>query len=141
VANGNILTRQGDKEQAAFDFYNSLLGTAEQRDISIDLLQLELPPQDLRELDAFFTKEEVWETIKGMPSDKAPGPDSFTGCFYKSCWPVIKSRYYGGPDCSSVWQYSELVDAQLSISHPHSKKEGSRSGQGLSAHQLDSQLC
>ena len=91
VANGNILTRQEDKEQAAFDFYNSLLGTAEQRDISIYLEQLELPPQDIQELDAFFTKEEVWETIKGMPSDKAPRPDGFTGRFYKSCWPIIKS--------------------------------------------------
>jgi len=91
VANGNILTRLGDKEQAAFDFYNSLLGTAEQRDISIYLEQLELPPQDIQELDAFFTKEEVWETIKGMPSDKAPRPDGFTGRFYKSCWPIIKS--------------------------------------------------
>lgn len=28
--------------------------------------------------------------IKSLPSDKAPGPDGFTGRFYKSCWPVIK---------------------------------------------------
>ena len=25
-----------------------------------------------------------------MPSDKAPGPDGYTGCFYKMCWPIIK---------------------------------------------------
>jgi hypothetical protein len=26
-----------------------------------------------------------------MPSDRAPGPDGFTGRFYKECWPVIKA--------------------------------------------------
>jgi len=25
-----------------------------------------------------------------MPSEKAPGPNGFIGCFYKKCWPIIK---------------------------------------------------
>jgi hypothetical protein len=34
---------------------------------------------DLTDLDAPFSEKEVWETIKQLPSDKAPGLDGFTG--------------------------------------------------------------
>ncbi|KAM0904265.1 hypothetical protein ACQ4PT_018145 [Festuca glaucescens] len=44
---------------------------------------------DMRELKALFTEKEVWETIKEMPGDRAPGPDGFIGAFYQRAWPVI----------------------------------------------------
>lgn len=34
--------------------------------------------------------EEVWEVIKEIPPDRAPGPDGFIGIFYHRAWPVIK---------------------------------------------------
>lgn len=37
-----------------------------------------------------LSQREVWATIKYLHLDKAPGPDGFTGRFYKSCWSVIK---------------------------------------------------
>ncbi|WVZ52345.1 hypothetical protein U9M48_003417, partial [Paspalum notatum var. saurae] len=45
---------------------------------------------DLSSLDAEFTEEEVWATITDLPMDKSPGPDGFTGRFYRSCWSVMK---------------------------------------------------
>lgn len=33
----------------------------------------------------------MWSTICELPSDKAPGPDDFTGLFYKIAWPIIKN--------------------------------------------------
>ena len=46
---------------------------------------------DLSCLEAPFSEEEVWATINAMPADRAPGPDGFTGRFYKSCWQIIKA--------------------------------------------------
>ena len=41
-------------------------------------------------LEAPFTQEEIKDTITSIPSDKAPGPDGFTGAFFKACWGIIK---------------------------------------------------
>ena len=51
---------------------------------------------DLSCLEAPFSKEEVWATINAMPADRAPGPDGFTGRFYKSCWQIIKASIHQG---------------------------------------------
>ncbi|WVZ94677.1 hypothetical protein U9M48_040542 [Paspalum notatum var. saurae] len=85
-----LITSQEDKQQAAHDYFDALLGSAEQRDFTLDLHSLELQHHDLSELDEPFTEEEVWVTIRELPMDKAPGPDGFTGRFYKTCWSVIK---------------------------------------------------
>jgi hypothetical protein len=57
---------------------------------------------DLAALDAPFSKEEeVWEMVKHLSADKAPGLDGFTGWFYKSCWPIIKTDVMAAISC--VW--------------------------------------
>jgi hypothetical protein len=43
-----------------------------------------------------FTEEEVWNTIREMPADRAPGPDGFTGAFYQKAWPYIKQYILAG---------------------------------------------
>jgi hypothetical protein len=45
---------------------------------------------DLHHLGDPFSEEEVKLAINHLPSDKAPGPDGFTGAFFKSCWEIIK---------------------------------------------------
>jgi hypothetical protein len=44
----------------------------------------------LQSLGDPFSKEEVKFAIQDMPSDKALGPDGFTGASFKSCWDIIK---------------------------------------------------
>uniref|UniRef100_A0A453RJ81 Reverse transcriptase domain-containing protein n=1 Tax=Aegilops tauschii subsp. strangulata TaxID=200361 RepID=A0A453RJ81_AEGTS len=57
--------------------------------------ELGIEAHALQDLDAAITEDEVWEAIKEMPSDKAPGPDGFTGIFFKRCWGIIKHTIMG----------------------------------------------
>uniref|UniRef100_A0A0A9AE32 Reverse transcriptase domain-containing protein n=1 Tax=Arundo donax TaxID=35708 RepID=A0A0A9AE32_ARUDO len=72
------------------DFYENLLGTALPRPSSLNLPYFHREGADLSALDDPFSEEEVWNTIKSLPSDRAPGPDGYTGRFYKVAWSVIK---------------------------------------------------
>jgi hypothetical protein len=45
---------------------------------------------NLSSLDAPFLEDEIKESIDLLRGDKAPGPDDFTGSFFKSCWATIK---------------------------------------------------
>jgi len=58
------------------------------RDFNWDALGL--PSVILAALDDPFSEHEVLTAIKQLPHDKAPGPDGFTGCFFKECWNLIK---------------------------------------------------
>jgi hypothetical protein len=43
----------------------------------------------LQSLGDPLTEEEVKVAINQLLGDKAPGPDGFTGAFYKLCWGII----------------------------------------------------
>ena len=85
-----MLTKHEEEEQTIFNFYKSLLGDSSDREVTVNLAELNVPSFDLADLDNPFSEEEVWKTIGSLPSNKAPGPDGFTGKFYKVCWPIIK---------------------------------------------------
>lgn len=85
-----VLIGHEDKAAAILEFYSNLIGSEEGRTNTINLDEVEMPSYNLEELDSPILEEEVWNTIKNLPSDKAPGPDGFTGRFYKACWPIIK---------------------------------------------------
>ena len=78
-----------------------MLGSCPDREYSINLNELQIVAHDLADLELPFSEEEVWNTIKILPSDKAPGPDGFTGRFYKACWPIIKEDIMSA--VSAVW--------------------------------------
>jgi hypothetical protein len=85
VADGQILTNHEDKARAVNDFYENLLGTNLNKDHSINLEELGTAVHNLAYLEIPFTEDEVWATVKKLPSDKESGPDGFTGRFYKTC--------------------------------------------------------
>ena len=85
-----IATEQERKGQIFTEAYEDLLGAYSARDDSIDLDFLNIEGCDLQELEDIFTEEEVWNTIRELPSDRAPGPDGFIGAFYQRAWHIIK---------------------------------------------------
>lgn len=85
-----VVTSQAEKEEVMFNYFNEVLGTASPRESTLDLSFFHREGLDLSALEAPITEDEVWATIKAMPSDRAPGPDGYTGRFYKSCWQIIK---------------------------------------------------
>jgi hypothetical protein len=46
-------------------------------------------------LELSFEENEVFEVIKGMNRDKAPGPDRFSLALFQDCWDVIKLDLMG----------------------------------------------
>jgi hypothetical protein len=98
LSSGRVVTDHTDMAEAAFDHFDALLGTAVDRDCTLDLTPLIEPATNLHELDAPFTADEIWGAVKRLPGHKAPGPDGFTAEFLRSCWAVV------GPDIVAAFQ-------------------------------------
>jgi hypothetical protein len=101
------ITDQGRKEEVFFQTYRDLIGSVETREETINPDMIAFPMHDLQALGDIFTKAEVWEVIRELPSDHAPGPDGFGGAFYKCAWATIKLeimvallKLYIGDGCS-----------------------------------------
>ena len=62
---------------------------------------------DLQDLIKTISEEEILEVIKGWPSNKSPGPDGFTGEFYKEFKDVLL------PDLHKV--ITEVLDKGIHI--------------------------
>jgi hypothetical protein len=91
LVDGVNLVAEADKAEAAFKYYEAILGFEWPRSAALDFSELGLPHLDLSKLGRPISEEEVWAAIQDLPLDKALGPDGFTGHFYRSSWSVIKA--------------------------------------------------
>jgi hypothetical protein len=90
-----ILYTQWEKETISADYFNNIIGLKESRTNAFnwDLLNLTCLTNVMAEpMDRPFSELEVRQAIQQLPSEKAPGPDSFTGVFYCCCWNIIKGE-------------------------------------------------
>lgn len=88
-AQGWVTEHEG-KEKIIHDCFSEVMGRGDLTISDFNLDELNIQPHDLHELDSPITEEEVLAAIKEMPSDKAPGPDGFTGLFFKKCRGLTK---------------------------------------------------
>jgi len=87
---GGITVAHQDKEKVIHDYFRNHIGSAALRDSTINWQALGYNQHDLSDLEVPFSQDEIKNIVYSMPSDKAPGPDGFTGAFFKACWETIK---------------------------------------------------
>jgi hypothetical protein len=90
---GSYAWPHDQKEHLLFDHFQQSPGSKERQQASLNSSMLDLPQLSANHLlDAPFFKSEIRNAIMDLPNEKAPGPDGFTGLFYRSCWDIIKAE-------------------------------------------------
>jgi hypothetical protein len=79
-----------DKSLEVQSFFQSTMQRPQPRQVEINYGIFNSQRYNLSSLDMPFTEAEIKKSIDLLPADKAPGPDGFTGTFFKSCWDIIK---------------------------------------------------
>ena len=92
LADGHITEDHSDMELALHKHFAGVFGSAPSEGRTLNFETLGFHHLNLDDQDLHFSAEEVWTAIKALPSDRAPGPDGFTGAFYKASWPVIRDE-------------------------------------------------
>jgi len=87
---GELIWKHDDKASILHKYFLCVLGKTSSRSHTINWDSLNLSRIDSQDLDRPFTLEELKHTVDEMPAEKAPGPDGFSGLFYKKCWDIIK---------------------------------------------------
>ena len=96
---GNIVWNHTEKENILYQHFAQILGSTVQRTCTLDWDRLHLSQVHDPSLDLPFTENEIKNTIREMPGEKAPGPDGFTGTFYKVCWHIIQDDLMAAIEC------------------------------------------
>jgi hypothetical protein len=134
-----IIIEQEEKLEAVWNFYNDLLGTAGQRDLTLDLEVVHRTGMDLHQLEQVITKDEVWAVIKTLPSDKAPVR---MGVLWSVLQAGVANNQSGFHDGSGLGHARRCQQAlsQLSMHHSHTKDDRSVGSERLPLHKSGTQL-
>lgn len=87
---GHVFADHAGMEQELHARFTAVFGTAMSSRTTINFEALRIQPIPLADLDVDIMADEVWNTIKELPPDRALGPDGFTGAFYRSSWPIVR---------------------------------------------------
>jgi hypothetical protein len=94
VVNGSPSSDPAIISDYIVNFYESLFTESHSWRPRLDNLGFDtLSTTEAASLEDPFEEKEVWEVIKGMDRDKAPGLDGFSMAFFQECWEVIKGDF------------------------------------------------
>ena len=81
--NGGWAITHEEKAILINDHFTEVMSTPPEATLDINWDLLNIPRYNLNHLEESFSEEEVRRAILQLPSEKAPGPDGFTGIFFK----------------------------------------------------------
>jgi mannosylglycoprotein endo-beta-mannosidase len=90
IVDGHTVSGHEGMEHAMYDHFSRVFGTAVHSGMTLNFDSLAVPSLSFEELDANITEDETRRAIQELPADRAPGPDDFTGAFYKASWTAIR---------------------------------------------------
>ena len=93
-ADDAVLFRDEEMANAVLNHFDSIFGSRGELLNHIKLEELDLQPLQDVHLDHCFSKDEIWQAIAEMPTDKALGPDGFTGLFLRNGLANYQGRHF-----------------------------------------------
>lgn len=111
---GTMVSDHNIKAGLLWTAFKERLGVSEGQSFLFDIAAFVLLV-DLPDLDLPFTKMEIDQAIKDMPSDHAPGPDSFNGHFMKNDGILFQRIFIGFVSSfgRELWILLVLMDLSL----------------------------
>ncbi|XP_026443845.1 uncharacterized protein LOC113343998 [Papaver somniferum] len=92
--NGTVLTDYEHIRDHMVSFFESKFNGAE-LPIDEELFHYDhniISSEDSQRMDEIPTMEEIKTDVFDLGADSAPGPDGFSGCFYRHCWDILATR-------------------------------------------------
>ncbi|XP_026417280.1 uncharacterized protein LOC113312758 [Papaver somniferum] len=94
--NGNVLTDYDQIRNHTVSFFESKFN-GDELPIDEDLFHYDhniISSDDSQRMNEIPIMEEIKIVVFDLGADSAPGPDDFSGCFYRHCWDVIQQDLY-----------------------------------------------
>lgn len=94
---GVIHTSHRDISNVAVSYFKNILGTPNVvEDFPLDISLPSLSLNQIADLDAPFSAEDIYKVFKSMAKRKSPGPDGLTPEFFLSTWPILGQEVIAG---------------------------------------------
>ena len=94
LSDGSVVDDHAGKEAIIYHTFKERLGKSGEFQMKFNLPDIIKKVEGLETLTVPFTKQEIDVIVNEMPTDRAPGPDGFSGIFIKKCWHIIKNDFY-----------------------------------------------
>jgi hypothetical protein len=89
--NNGWVTEHDQKKNIIRKHFTKIIKGGPPRSKNFNWTTIPTPQCDLGRLSEPFSEEEVKAVVENTACDKAPGPNGFSGAFFKACWNTIKT--------------------------------------------------